>query len=109
MKDKAGVLILRNENEDKFNVMVIGESHYQRMVFCDTVSSCGFNLIDSDYDDNVAATITASKANAVLVGFSQAPYLHEAHYYAKWQRKLAPRLMLPALLDRPAYESGTVS
>lgn len=137
MKGKVGALALRGENRDSINVMVIAESHHQRTAFCDTVRSCGFTLvdcvskvqlkgtlepykvvidlwlIDSDYDDNVAAAIAVSKSSAVLVGFSQAPYLNEAKHYAKWQRKLkrklAQMLILPELLDRPAYERNKVS
>ncbi|WP_321154694.1 chemotaxis protein CheB [Psychrobacter sp. LV10R520-6] len=131
MRDKACASALVNRTKDQIQVMVVAESHHQRVAFCDTVRSCGFTLvdcvsraqlkgklepykaaidiwlIDSDYDDNVAAAITASKSSAVLVGFIQAPYLNEAQHYAKWQRqlkrKLSKMLGLPTLLDSPAY------
>jgi len=66
-------------------------------------------LIDSDYDDNVLTVTTASKPAAVLVGFSQAPYLNEAQQYAKWQRKLKRKLAhifaLPLLVDAPVQRN----
>ena len=132
MKDNARVLALRGKNKDDIKVMVVAEDHHQRMAFSDTVRSCGFSLvgcmsraqlqekqgrsdtsidiwlIDSDYDDSVVAATTASKPAAVLVGFSQAPYLNEAPQYAKWQRKLkrklAHMLALPVLMDAPVHK-----
>lgn len=135
MMDKARALALRDRVNDEVKVMVVAESHRQRVAFCDTVRNCGFTLvdcvsrvqlkdrlepykisidiwlIDSDYDDNVAAAITASKSSAVLVGFSQAPYLNEVQHYAKWQRKLkrklAQMLAMPTLIDNPSYKNKT--
>ena len=132
MKDNARVLALRGKNKDDIKVMVVAEDHHQRMALSDTVRSCGFSLvgcmsrarlqekqqrsditidiwlIDSDYDDSMVIATTASKPAAVLVGFSQAPYLNEALQYAKWQRKLkrklAHMLALPVLLDTPAHK-----
>ena len=132
MKDNARVLALRQKHRKDINVLVMTEDHRQRMAFSDTVRGCGFTLIDcvsqaqwkekgelshiaidiwlvdSDYDDSVAVAITASKPAAVLVGFSQAPYLNETQQYAKWQRKLkrklAQLLALPILVDSPAYK-----
>ncbi|WP_367106269.1 chemotaxis protein CheB [uncultured Psychrobacter sp.] len=119
------------ENE-AIRVLVIAESQHQRLAFSDTVHSCGFTLvdcisreqlqnkpksqkvqvdiwlIDSDYDDNIATAIIESKSRAVLVGFSQAPYLNEIQHYTKWQRKLkrkfAKLLNRPTLLDSPAVD-----
>lgn len=135
MKDNARVLPLKEKNRRDIKVLIVAEDHHQRMAFSDTVRSCGFTLIDcvsraklqdkiehmeaavdiwlidSDYDDDVATVTTTSKSAAVLVGFSQAPYLNEAQQYAKWQRKLkrklAQMLALPALVDNPVYESDT--
>jgi two-component system chemotaxis response regulator CheB/chemosensory pili system protein ChpB (putative protein-glutamate methylesterase) len=123
-------LTLKDKSEIK--VLVVAEDHQQRMAFSDTVRSCGFHLvdcvtssqlqdkfdgyesdidiwlIDSDYDGYVASVTAASKTAAVLVGFSQAPYLNEAQQYAKWQRKLkrklAQMLDLPTLVDTPVYK-----
>ena len=131
MKDNARVLALRKKNKSDIKVLVVAEDHRQRMAFSDTVRSCGFALIDcvsraqwqekrelsniavdiwlidSDYDDSVAKATIESKPAAVLVGFSQAPYLNESQQYAKWQRKLkrkfAQLLALPTLADVPAY------
>jgi len=133
MKDNARVLALREKNKSDIKVLVVAEDHRQRVAFSDTVRSCGFTLIgcvsrmqwqekselsnipvdiwliDSDYDDSVATATLVSKPAAVLVGFSQAPYLNEAQQYAKWQRKLkrkfAQLLALPALLDKPVRKS----
>ncbi|MCG3880043.1 chemotaxis protein CheB [Psychrobacter sp. Ps6] len=133
MKDNARVLALRQKNNNEIKVLVVAEDHRQRVAFSDTVRSCGFTLvgcvswaqwqekselsnvdidiwlIDSDYDDSIATATTASKSAAVLVGFSQAPYLNEAQQYAKWQRKLkrklAKLLALPTLLDTAAHKS----
>lgn len=132
MKDNARVLALRKKNKNDITVLVVAEDHRQRMAFSDTVHSYGFTLIgcvsraqwqerrelanvaidiwliDSDYDDSVAMATVASKPAAVLVGFSQAPYLNEPQQYAKWQRKLkrkfAELLDLPVLADVPAYK-----
>lgn len=105
-------------------VLVIAESQHQRLAFSDTVNNLGFTLmdcmsrqqlqdkpkpykvqvdiwlIDSDYDNSIAAAINASNSSAVLVGFSQAPYLNEVQSYAKWQRKLKRKLA--TLLNKPA-------
>ncbi len=133
MKDNARVLALRQKNNNEITVLVVAEDHRQRVAFSDTVRSCGFTLvgcvsraqwqeksellnvdidiwlIDSDYDDSVATATTASNSAAVLVGFSQAPYLNEAQQYAKWQRKLkrklAKLLALPTLLDTAVYKN----
>lgn len=129
MKDKARVLALSKKNQEEIKVMVIAEDHHQRMAFSDTVRSYGFTLvgcmsqaqwqkselaetvidiwlIDSDYDDSLVAATSASKPAAVLIGFSQAPYLNEARQYAKWQRKLTRKLIhmlaLPNLMEMPA-------
>lgn len=133
MNDKARVAALKDKAKAKIRVLVVAESHQQRMAFSDTVRSCGFTLIDcisreqlqektepfkavdiwlidSDYDKNVANAIAASNPVSVLVGFNQAPYLNEAQHYAKWQRrlkrKLAQMLDMPALIDSSAYESS---
>ncbi|HCN17259.1 MAG TPA: chemotaxis protein CheB [Psychrobacter sp.] len=131
--DNARVLALSKKNKDDIKVMVVAEDYHQRMAFSDTVRSCGFTLvgcvsrlqlqkkseladvvidiwlIDSDYDDNVLTVTTASKPAAVLVGFSQAPYLNEAQQYAKWQRKLKRKLAhifaLPLLVDAPVQKN----
>ncbi|MDN3397543.1 chemotaxis protein CheB [Psychrobacter sp. APC 3426] len=136
MKDNARVLALRGIAKEGIKVLVVAEEHHQRMAFSDTVRSCGFTLIDcvsraqlkqkpelsdididiwlidSDYDDDMATVTAASKPAAVLVGFSQAPYLNEAQPYAKWQRKLkrklAQMLALPTLVHTPVYKSDTV-
>ncbi|MGP5550804.1 chemotaxis protein CheB [Psychrobacter namhaensis] len=133
MMDNARVLALSKKNKDDIKVMVVAEDYHQRMAFSDTVRSCGFTLvgcvsrlqlqkkseltdmaidiwlIDSDYDDNVLTVTTASKPAAVLVGFSQAPYLNEAQQYAKWQRKLKRKLAhifaLPLLVDTPVQRN----
>ncbi len=114
-------------------VLVIAESQHQRLAFSDTVHSCGFTLvdclsrqqlqdkpkpyqtqvdiwlIDSDYDDSIATAIVKSKSSAVLVGFSQAPYLNEVQNYAKWQRKLKRKLAKllgkPSLLESAGFDS----
>ena len=132
MTDNARVLALRQKSNHDIKVLVMAEDHRQRLAFSDTVRSCGFTLvgcvsraqwqekselsnvavdiwlIDSDYDDSVATATIASKSAAVLVGFSQAPYLNEAQQYGKWQRKLkrklAKLLALPTLIDTPEYK-----
>ena len=134
MKDNARVLALRKKSKSDINVLVVAEDHRQRMAFSDTVRSCGFTLvdcvsraqwqeknelanttvdiwlIDSDYDDGMITATTASKPAAVLVGFSQAPYLNESQQYAKWQRKLqrkfAELLALPTLVNAAAYKKS---
>ena len=128
----ANVLALAQKDKSEIRVLVVAEDHQQRMAFSDTVRSCGFYLvdcvtpaqlqdkfdgyeaaidiwlIDSDYDEHVAAATATSKSAAVLVGFSQAPYLNEAKQYAKWQRKLkrklAQMLALPTLVDNTLYK-----
>ncbi len=113
-------------------VLVIAESQHQRLAFSDTIHNLGFSLvdclsrqqfqekpkpykaqvdiwlIDSDYDNDIAAAISTSNSSAVLVGFSQAPYLNEVQNYTKWQRKLkrklAKLLNKPALLDSPVMD-----
>ncbi|MGP9688352.1 chemotaxis protein CheB [Psychrobacter sp. AOP22-C1-C5] len=134
MKDNARILALRNKHKEEIKVMVIAEDHHQRTAFSDTVRNCGFTLvgcmsrvqlqkneklvgsaidiwlIDSEYDESLVAATAASKSVAVLIGFSQAPYLNEARQYAKWQRKLkrklAQMLALPILVDAPVQRSG---
>ena len=131
MKDNVRALALKDKGDIK--VLVVAEDHRQRMAFSDTVRHCGFQLIDcitrsqlqekfndyeapidiwlidSDYDEHVATVTALSKSAAVLVGFSQAPYLNEAQQYAKWQRKLkrklAQMLALPTLVDTVAYKN----
>ena len=133
MMGNVRALALKDKSE--IRVLVVAEDHQQRMAFSDTVRSCGFHLvdcvtplqlqdkfqgykgaidiwlIDSDYDEHVAAVTTVSKSAAVLVGFSQAPYLNEAQQYAKWQRKLkrklAQMLALPTLVDTTLYKDET--
>ena len=128
----GNVLALAQKDKNEIRVLVVAEDHQQRMAFSDTVRSCGFYLvdcvtpaqlqekpdgyeaaidiwlIDSDYDEHVAAVTAISKSAAVLVGFSQAPYLNEAQQYAKWQRKLkrklAQMLALPTLVDTSLYK-----
>ena len=127
--DNIRALALKDKS--KIKVLVVAEHHQQRMAFSDTVHSCGFYLvdcvtptqlqdkfdgyesaidiwlIDSDYDEHLATMTAASNSVAVLVGFSQAPYLNEAQQYAKWQRKLkrklAQMLALPTLVDNSIY------
>ena len=135
MKDNLRAMALKNKHKSDIKVLVIAEDHQQRMAFSDTVRSCGLQLvdclsrvqlqeklkgyatpidiwlIDGDYDNDMALATAASKPNAVLVGFSQAPYLNEAQQYAKWQRKLkrklAQMLALPMLVDNIPYEKNT--
>ena len=127
MKDNLRALALKDKHKSDIKVLVVAEDHHQRMAFSDTVRSCGLQLvdcvsrtqlqdkfesyegsidiwlIDGDYDHHMATATAASQAAAVLVGFSQAPYLNEAQQYAKWQRKLkrklAQMLALPMLVD----------
>ncbi|WP_274903969.1 chemotaxis protein CheB [Psychrobacter sp. DAB_AL62B] len=134
MMGNIRALALKDKSEIK--VLVVAEDHQQRMAFSDTVHSCGFHLldcvtpsqlkdkfdgyesaidiwlIDSDYDEHVATVTALTKSAAVLVGFSQAPYLNEAQQYAKWQRKLkrklAQMLALPTLVDTVAYKNEAV-
>lgn len=128
MMDDARLALLRDKDNSDIRVLVIAESQHQRLAFSETVRSCGFTLIDcvsraqmrhyaqvdiwlvdSVYDDHVANAIAGSNSSAVLVGFSQAPYLNEAQHYAKWQRKLkrklAQILAMPALIESPVYNS----
>ena len=135
MKDNLSVMALKDKHKSDIKVLVVAEDHQQRMAFSDTVRSCGLQLvdcvsrvqlqeklksyaasidiwlIDGDYDNDMALATAASKPTAVLVGFSQAPYLNEAQQYAKWQRKLkrklAQMLALPMLLDNIPYEKNT--
>ena len=127
--DDARLALLRDKDSSDITVLVIAESQHQRLAFSETVRSCGFTLIDcvsraqmrhyaqvdiwlvdSVYDDHVANAIAGSNSSAVLVGFSQAPYLNEAQHYAKWQRKLkrklAQILAMPALIESPVYNSS---
>ena len=123
---------LHNKSNYDTTVLVVAENQHQRLAFSDTVRSCGFTLIDcvtrdqlsqkvlsskidlwlidSDYDDDVAAAIAKSESKAVLVGFSQAPYLNATQHYAKWQRqlkrKLAQILKIPALSVTPTYDKS---
>lgn len=129
------MMALKDKHKSDIKVLVVAEDHQQRMAFSDTVRSCGLQLvdcvsrvqlqeklksyavpidiwlIDGDYDNDMALATAASKPTAVLVGFSQAPYLNEAQQYAKWQRKLkrklAQMLALPMLLDNIPYEKNT--
>ena len=131
MNDISRVSALKHKSMSSIKVLVVAESHQQRMAFSDTVRSCGFKLIDcvsraqlqdnepykavdiwlidSDYDENVARAIADSNPVSVLVGFNQAPYLNEAQHYAKWQRrlkrKLAQMLSIPSLVDDSTYEN----
>ena len=135
MKDSLSTMTLKDKHKSDIKVLVVAEDHQQRMAFSDTVRSCGLQLvdcvsrvqlqeklksyavpidiwlIDGDYDNDMALATAASKPTAVLVGFSQAPYLNEAQQYAKWQRKLkrklAQMLALPMLLDNIPYEKNT--
>ena len=135
MKDSLSAMTLKDKHKSDIKVLVVAEDHQQRMAFSDTVRSCGLQLvdcvsrvqlqeklksyaapidiwlIDGDYDNDMALATAASKPNAVLVGFSQAPYLNEAQQYAKWQRKLkrklAQMLALPMLVDNIPYEKNT--
>lgn len=133
MNDKERAAALKNKANHEIKMLVVAESHQQRMAFSDTVRSCGFKLIDcvsreqlqdklepfkavdiwlidSDYDKNVADAIAASNPVSVLVGFNQAPYLNEAHHYAKWQRrlkrKLSQMLDMPGLVESSVYEEN---
>lgn len=132
MTDKTGVALLQDKDCSDITVMGVAESQHQRLAFSETVRSCGFTLmdcvsraqlqhkrqhpqvdiwlVDSDYDDHVATAIAASNSSAVLVGFTQAPYLNEVQNYTKWQRKLkrklAQILAMPALMQTPTYDSG---
>lgn len=129
MTDDARLALLRDKDNSDIRVLVIAESQHQRLAFSETVRSCGFTLIDcvsrvqmrhyaqvdiwlvdSVYDDHLANAIAGSNSSAVLVGFSQAPYLNEAQHYAKWQRKLkrklAQILAMPALIESPVYNSS---
>ena len=135
MKDNLRAMALKDKHKSDIKVLVVAEDHQQRMAFSDTVRSCGLQLvdcvsrvqlqeklksyavridiwlIDGDYDNDMALATAASKPTAVLVGFSQAPYLNEAQQYAKWQRKLkrklAQILALPILVDNIPYEKNT--
>ena len=135
MKDSLSAMMLKDKHKSDIKVLVVAEDHQQRMAFSDTVRSCGLQLvdcvsrvqlqeklksyaasidiwlIDGDYDNDMALATAASKPTAVLVGFSQAPYLNEAQQYAKWQRKLkrklAQMLALPMLVDNIPYEKNT--
>ena len=135
MKDSLSTMTLKDKHKSDIKVLVVAEDHQQRMAFSDTVRSCGLQLvdcvsrvqlqeklksyaapidiwlIDGDYDNDMALATAAFKPNAVLVGFSQAPYLNEAQQYAKWQRKLkrklAQMLALPMLVDNIPYEKNT--
>ena len=135
MKDSLSTMTLKDKHKSDIKVLVVAEDYQQRMAFSDTVRSCGLQLvdcvsrvqlqeklksyavpidiwlIDGDYDNDMALATAASKPTAVLVGFSQAPYLNEAQQYAKWQRKLkrklAQMLALPMLLDNIPYEKNT--
>lgn len=127
MKDDRCIALLKNKNKSDITVLVIAESAHQRLAFGETVRSCGFTLVDSIsraqlrqyaqvdiwlvdsvYDDHVAAAIGNSCSSAVLVGFSQAPYLNEMQHYSKWQRKLkrklAQILAMPTLMDSSVYD-----
>lgn len=135
MRGSAPIMQSNGKCERDIRVLVIAESPRQRMAFSDTVRSCGFTLvdclsraqlqdksaipslqidiwlIDSDYDDEICDAIVCSNSSAVLVGFSQAPYLNEAKVYGKWQRKLkrklAHLLSMPAIIQN--MESPVVS
>lgn len=136
MKDNVQALMLKDKHKGDIKVLIVAEDHHQRMAFSDTVRSCGLQLIDcvtrsqlqekfdgylfpidiwlidGDYDEDMATATAVSKPAAVLVGFSQAPYLNEAQQYAKWQRKLkrklAQMLALPLLAkEDTAYNSRT--
>ncbi|MEN6669364.1 chemotaxis protein CheB [Psychrobacter sp. B38] len=136
MKDNARVLAFIEKNKENVRVMVISEDHHQRVAFSDTIRSWGFTLvgcvsraqlqkkpelietaidvwlIDSDYDDSLVKATAMSKPAAVLIGFSQAPYLNEARQYAKWQRKLQRKfehmLSIPVAVNTPIqkYDSS---
>ncbi|TXD96401.1 chemotaxis protein CheB [Psychrobacter frigidicola] len=129
MTDNTRLALLQDKDSRDITVLVVAESQHQRLAFSETVRSCGFTLVDSvsraqlqhqrqqpqvdiwlvdsDYDDHVATAIAASYSSAVLVGFSQAPYLNEAQHYGKWQRKLKRKLAhilsMPALMASPTY------
>lgn len=133
--DKTHLSILSDKANQDIKVLVIAENQHQRLAFNDTVRSLGFTLvdclsrkqlqdkpkpyraqvdiwlIDSDYDNDIATVINASKSSAVLVGFSPAPYLNEMQHYAKWQRKLkrklAKLLNKPSLLDSPDIDNNS--
>ncbi len=128
--DNVRLSALSTKASSAIKVLVVAESQHQRLAFSDTVRSCGFTLIDcvsrqklrdkpqpykmqvdiwlidSEYDDDIATAIKASKSSAVLVGFSQAPHLNEVQRYAKWQRKLKRKLA--QLLDKPTLLGSRV-
>lgn len=134
MTDETQAQAPADNNNTAITVLVVAENQHQRLAFSDTVRSCGFVLIDcvtraqleskpvktkvdvwlvdSDYDDYVAKAITESQSKAVLVGFSQAPYLNAVQHYAKWQRKLKRKLAqileMPTLMATPSYEKSHV-
>ena len=119
-----------NKNLRDIKVIVVSETPQQRTAFSDTVSSCGFTLvdcispqqvtrkhhdakadiwlIDSDYDQQMSSAIDASEPDTVLIGFSQAPFLNETQRYHKWQRKLkrklAQMLQMPELAADKKYQ-----
>lgn len=107
-------------------VMAVAESQQQRLAFSDTVKSIGLHLVDSvssealalqtattdidlwlvdsQYDETLSELISQhigknATEDAILVGFSQAPYLNEIQLYQRWQRKLKRKLS--EILDMP--------
>ena len=118
------------ERSADIEVIVVSESSQQRLALCDTVSSCGFTLIDcltyqqvkdgqyrsgvdiwlvaSEVDEGVVSTIEATEGEIVLLGLSPAPSMSETQRYSKWQRqlkrKLASMLAMPEIMSSKRFE-----
>ena len=97
-------------NPEDIKVVAVAESQQQRLALSDTIKSIGLDLVecvssqalvsqkipndidlwlvDSQYDEGLSRLIGQHASDAMLVGFSEAPYLNETQMYHRWQRKL---------------------
>ncbi|OOS19500.1 chemotaxis protein CheB [Moraxella lincolnii] len=117
-------------NPEDIKVVAVAESQQQRLALSDTIKSIGLNLVecvssqalvhqkipnnidlwlvDSQYDEGLSRLIGQHASDAMLVGFSEAPYLNETQMYHRWQRKLKKRLAkildMPDIYDTKRYQ-----
>lgn len=127
MKANERLALLKYKPARDVKVVVIANNAHQRLAFTDTIKAFGFTLvdcvsrqqlsvkpqylhvdlwlIDAEYDEGIEQLIHSSSYSAVLIGFSQAPYLNELGHYSKWQRKLKRKLA--QLLEYPELMTGS--
>lgn len=127
MTPNERLALLKFKPNREINVLVVADNAHQRLAFSDTIKACGFTLvdclssqqlgakpqyahvdlwlIDTEVTESIERLVYASDYSAMLIGFSQAPYLNELQHYRKWQRKLKRKLA--NLLEMPELLTST--